>query len=92
LVDRGETEAIALGLDLSCLVVIDDRKARLRARRAGLRITGILGILLRLRHLGLVARPIEDDPRVLADAGMRIAPEPRRTVLGGGANTPDDGA
>jgi hypothetical protein len=31
----GETEVIALGLELSCPVVLDDRKARLRARRVG---------------------------------------------------------
>lgn len=79
-------------MDLSCLVVIDDRKARLRAHRMGLRITGTLGILPRLHYFGLVARPIEDDLRMLADAGMRIAPELRRTALKGGANTPDDGA
>ena len=53
-VGRGATEVIALGLDLSCPVVLDDRKARLRARRAGLEITGTLGVLLRLHRLGLV--------------------------------------
>ncbi len=52
-IGRGETEVIALGLDLSYPVVLDDRKARLRARRAGLEITGTLGVLLRLHHLGL---------------------------------------
>jgi predicted nucleic acid-binding protein len=35
-VGKGEAEVIALGLELSYPVVLDDRKARLRARRAGL--------------------------------------------------------
>ena len=37
---RGEREVIALGLELSYPIVLDDKKARLRARRMGLEITG----------------------------------------------------
>ncbi len=74
-VGRGETEVIALGLELSCLVVLDDRKARLRARRAGLEITGTLGVLLRLHRLGLASRKLEEDLRLLEEANMRISPE-----------------
>ena len=80
-VGRGETEVIALGLELSCLVVLDDRKARLRARRAGLEITGTLGVLLRLHRLGLASRKLEEDLRLLEVANMRISPELRRAVL-----------
>ena len=80
-VGRGETEVIALGLELSCLVVLDDRKARLRARRAGLEITGTLGVLLRVHRLGLASRKLEEDLRLLEEADMRISPELRRAVL-----------
>lgn len=80
-VGRGETKTIALGLELSCPIVLDDRKARLRARRAGLEITGALGVLLRLHRLGLASRDLEDDLRLLEEAGMRISPELRQTVL-----------
>lgn len=80
-VGRGETEVIALGLELSCPVVLDDRKARLRARRAGLEITGTLGVLLRLHRLGLTSRNLEEDLGLLEEADMRISPELRRTVL-----------
>lgn len=80
-VGGGETEVIALGLELSCPVVLDDRKARLRARRAGLEITGTLGILLRLHRLGLASRNLEEDLRLLEDAGMRISPQLRQAVL-----------
>jgi predicted nucleic acid-binding protein len=80
-VGRGETEVIALGLELSCPVVLDDRKARLRARRAGLEITGTLGVLLRLHRLGLASRKLEEDLRLLEEADMRISPQLRSAVL-----------
>lgn len=80
-VGRGETEVIALGLELSCPVVLDDRKARLRARRAGLEITGTLGIVLRVHRLGFTSRNLEEDLRLLEEAEMRISPELRRMVL-----------
>lgn len=80
-VGRGEGEVIALGLELSCQVVLDDRKARLRARRVGLEITGTLGVLLRLHRLGLASRDIEGDLRLLEEAGMRISSELRSAVI-----------
>ncbi|MBA2713540.1 MAG: hypothetical protein H0U55_08315 [Rubrobacteraceae bacterium] len=83
-VGRGESEVIALGLELSCLVVLDDRKARLRARREGLEITGTLGVLLRLHRLGLNTRDIEGDLRLLEEADMRISPVLRSVVIEAG--------
>lgn len=81
-VDPGETAAIALALDLSALVVLDDRRARRRALRAGLRITGTLGILIVMHRSGLTVRDIESDVALLERAGMRISPTLRRDVLG----------
>jgi predicted nucleic acid-binding protein len=83
-VGEGEKEAIALGLELSCPVVLDDRKARLCARRAGLEITGTLGILLRLRRIGLTSRGIGEDLELLEKAGMRLSPNLRRMVIEAG--------
>jgi predicted nucleic acid-binding protein len=83
-VGRGEGEVIALGLELSCPVVLDDRKARLRARRVGLEITGTLGVLLRLNRMGLASRSIEEDLRLLEEAGIRSSPDLRRTVIEAG--------
>jgi len=88
-VGKGEKEAIALGLELSCSVVLDDRKARLRARRAGLEVTGTLGILLRLRRIGLTSRGIDEDLGLLEEAGMRLSPNLRRIVIEAGKQ--DDG-
>jgi predicted nucleic acid-binding protein len=83
-VGRGETEVIALGLDLSCPVVLDDRKARQRARRVGLEITGTLGVLLRLHRLGLTSRDIERDLQLLEEADLRTSPELRKAVVEAG--------
>lgn len=41
---RGEKEAIALALDLSAPVVLDDKQARNYARRVEVRLTGTLGV------------------------------------------------
>ena len=83
-IGRGEREVIALGLEFSCLVVLDDRKARLRARHVGSEITGTLGILLRLHRIGLASRGIEEDLRMLEEAGTRISPDLRRIVIEAG--------
>lgn len=37
-------------------------------------------VLLGLHHLGLAARDLEEDLRLLEETGMRISPELRRTV------------
>lgn len=78
---RGEREAIALALELSSLVVLDDRQARAFARRMGLRLTGTLGILLRLHRLSWTHRSLEADLAALHAGGMRLSPELKQRVL-----------
>ncbi len=52
---RGEQEAIALGLLVRAdVVVIDDRVARRAARDAGLRVIGVVGVLVAARRAGLI--------------------------------------
>ena len=51
--DPGEAEAIALALELQAdLILINEREGRLAAERAGLRVTGVLGVLLRAKNQG----------------------------------------
>ena len=69
--------------------MLDDRKARLRASRVGLAITGTLGVLLRLHLIGLASRGIEEDLRLLEEAGMRISPDLRRVVIEAGEQDED---
>jgi predicted nucleic acid-binding protein len=49
--DRGEAESIALALQLNAdLVLLDEKEGRHAARRLGLRVIGVVGILLVLVH------------------------------------------
>jgi len=53
--DPGEAEAIALALEISAdLILLDERDGRIAAERAGLRVTGVLGVLLRAKRDGQV--------------------------------------
>lgn len=48
---RGEAEAIALGLQAKAdWVLMDEREGRKYAKALGLRVTGVLGILLRAKY------------------------------------------
>ena len=55
--DPGEAEAIALALELSAdLILLDERDGRQAAEHAGLRVTGVLGVLLRAKNDGQIER------------------------------------
>ncbi len=56
--DEGEREAIRLALELEdSLLVLDDRIAREEARKLGLEVTGLLGLLIRAGQGGLLDLP-----------------------------------
>jgi len=51
--DKGEAEAIALALEVKAeWTLLDERDARRVAKQLGLKVTGVLGILLRARREG----------------------------------------
>ncbi len=55
--DCGEAETIALALELgSDLVLIDEREGRRHAQRYGLRVLGLVGMLIEAKASGLVDR------------------------------------
>ena len=61
--DRGEAESIALALEIGAdLILLDEKDGRHAAKRLGLRVVGVLGILLEAKangHIQLV-RPHVD--------------------------------
>lgn len=72
---QGESEAIALAVELSAdKILLDEKEARQAARALGLSITGILGILLRGWHEGSVSSIKALIERLQQDANFRIAP------------------
>ena len=61
--DPGESEAIALAVELNAdAVLMDENEGRAVAQAHGLRAIGILGILIQARHLGHlpIIRPVLD--------------------------------
>ena len=53
-VDEGEAEAFALALEKGWRLISDDRKARIWAKRLGVKVIGTAGILVRAKRSGLV--------------------------------------
>jgi predicted nucleic acid-binding protein len=52
---RGEAEVLVLAKELNAqLLLMDERKARKAARRAGFKVMGILGILLTAKEKGFI--------------------------------------
>lgn len=64
--DSGEAETIALALQLGAdLVLLDEQAGRLAAQHFGLRVMGVVGLLLRAKALGHIreVRPLLDSLR-----------------------------
>lgn len=71
--DRGEAEAIILAKELRVrLIIIDEQIGRKAATKAGLAVTGVLGIILDAKHAGIIThvRPILD---ALRDVGFYMS-------------------
>jgi predicted nucleic acid-binding protein len=53
--DRGESETLALAIELKAdLVLLDEKEGRHAAIRLGLRPLGALGLLLQAKHVGAI--------------------------------------
>jgi predicted nucleic acid-binding protein len=73
--DTGEAEAIALAQERNAdLLLLDERLGRRYARRAGIPITGTLGVLLRAKQEGMIPqiRPLVEQ---MQKGGIRLGGE-----------------
>lgn len=80
--DEGESEAIALAIELVAdRLLIDDYAGRIAASRLGLNLTGILGVLLVAKHRELIpdVKSVMDD--LITQAGFRISNQLYADVL-----------
>ena len=81
ILDEGESEAIALALEANAsLVLLDDREARIQAKRLGLQVTGTLGVLLRAKKLGLI-KSLREELDKLKETGFRISKSLEKEIL-----------
>jgi len=79
--DAGETEAIALALELNAtLLLIDERKGDRCARRLGLTTIGILGVLLEARRRSRVDAVLPLVDRLVAELDFFVSPALRREI------------
>ncbi len=79
--DDGEAEAIALAVETNAdLILLDDSDAREKARLYGLKITGIVGILLRAKIEGRITS-LKDKLKMLKETGFWIGAELETVLL-----------
>lgn len=64
-IDPGESEAILLADQLRLSLLIDDKAGRQMAQMMGLKITGLVGVLLALKRKGEIS--VEQMPVILSD-------------------------
>lgn len=72
--DKGESEAIALAVELEAeLLLIDEQLGRKLAWESGLEITGLLGVLVEAKSRGAIAavKPLMDD--LMVQARFRVS-------------------
>jgi len=74
--DAGESEAIALAHEQSAaLLLMDEKKGRLAARRFGLKVTGALGILAAAYRSGNIESVKTEISRLQLEAGFFVSSE-----------------
>ena len=79
----GEAEAIVLARELKAdFLLMDERLGRAAARSLGLKVVGLVGVLVEARDRGLLANPNEVVDQLHRQAGFWISAELRKLVTG----------
>lgn len=79
--DRGEASSIVLAIEQeNSQLIIDERKGRGIARRMGIKIIGLLGVIIMAKEKGIIqnVRPIL---KKLEEVGFRISVNLKRKIL-----------
>ena len=80
--DRGESEAIALALQVKAdWLLVDERDARKVCKELGLKVTGILGIILKAWRNGKIPLLKDVMDELIYKAGFRISDELYQSIL-----------
>jgi predicted nucleic acid-binding protein len=80
--DEGESEAIALAIETSGpLLLIDERKRRVAAKRLGIPVAGALAILASARRTGAIPSAKAQIDRLRIEAGFFISSEVEANTL-----------
>jgi uncharacterized protein len=80
--DKGEAEAIALASEIQAeLTLLDEKEARKFAKSLGLKITGLLGIILHAWKNGELLSVSETIKELCDNAGFRISPKLLKSIL-----------
>ena len=80
--DEGESEAIALAIELKAdYLLMDEQAGRLIAQSYGIKVTGILGVLIQAKDKGLISevKPLLEG--LVSDAGFWLNPKLIEEVL-----------
>lgn len=80
-IDKGESSAIALGLEnKNSLLLIDERKGRRIANQLGLKIMGTLGILIKAKQAKKI-KSLEEEIQKLILSGFRVSESLVKAIL-----------
>jgi len=80
--DRGESEAIALALQVEAeWILVDEREARKICKELGLKVTGVLGIILKAWRNGKLSSLKKIIEELISKAGFRISDELYQSIL-----------
>lgn len=80
--DAGEAESIILALELKAdLLIIDEKRGRRFATEFGIPITGLLGVLVEAKELGLIVsvQPLLD--QLINEIGFKVDPYLYQKIL-----------
>jgi uncharacterized protein len=74
--NAGEAEAIVLAKEISAdRLLIDERKGRRLAQAEGVRVIGLVGVVLLAKRKGLIPNARELIERLVNEAGVYLDPE-----------------